>query len=142
MSRLPDLRKQDLDDERLQVWEAVCHVRGAETVNEGSGLIGPFNSFVHAPDAGRHLIELGSALHGRTTLPTHAIELAILTVGARWRAEFEWWAHVPRARASGIPEGVIDAIGSGTTPDFGNDDSGDRLIYDVTCQLVQTGRID
>ena len=25
-------------------------------------------------------------------------EIAIITIGARWQAEFEWWAHAPMAR--------------------------------------------
>ena len=138
--RLPNLRKADLDEEHLQVWEQVCRVRGAETVNEGGGLVGPFNSFVHAPNVGSRLLELGNALHARTTLPMRTTELVILTVGAHWRAEFEWWAHARRALESGVPDVVVEAIGAGATPDF--EDDADRVIHALARQLVDRGRIE
>ena len=47
MSRLPNLRKEELDERRLAVWQIVHRTTGSERVNEGGGLIGPFNAFVH-----------------------------------------------------------------------------------------------
>jgi hypothetical protein len=40
-------------------------------------------------------------------------EIAIITIGARWQAEFEWWAHAPMAREHGVADAVVDAIGRG-----------------------------
>jgi 4-carboxymuconolactone decarboxylase len=140
MGRLPDVGREDLDDARLAVWDAVCRARGAETLNEGGALAGPFNAFVQAPGIGNQLLALGNALHVGTSLPMRTIELVILTVGSRWRSEFEWWAHAGRARDSGVAASVIEALGAGVTPEF--DQPGDAVLHSLAGQLVTTGRID
>ncbi len=58
-------------------------------------LTGPFNAFVQAPDVGRHLTSLGQVLRFETSIERRLPELAIITVGAHWKAEFEWWAQPP-----------------------------------------------
>ncbi|HEY2488197.1 MAG TPA: carboxymuconolactone decarboxylase family protein, partial [Streptosporangiaceae bacterium] len=78
-------------------------------VNEEGGLAGPFNAFVHAPDVGQHLALLGRVLRFGTSLERRLTEVAIITVGARWKAEFEWWAHAGMARRHGVPDAVVDA---------------------------------
>jgi 4-carboxymuconolactone decarboxylase len=138
--RLPDLRREDLDPEQLAVYDLVCNARGAESLNAGGGLVGPFNSFVHAPVAGSRLLEFMNALHFRSSLPIQTTELAILTVGAHWQAEFEWYAHARRARESGVADSVIEAIGDGRVPDFANE--GDRVVHALVRKLVESGRID
>ena len=54
MSRLPYLRREELDPSGQDVWDNVVGTRGAALVNEQGGLAGPFNAFVHAPEVGRH----------------------------------------------------------------------------------------
>ena len=60
-------------------------------------------------------------------------------MGARWKAEFEWWAHAQMARRHGVPGAVVDAIGRGEDPPFGADD--ERTVYEVARQLTRTGRL-
>jgi 4-carboxymuconolactone decarboxylase len=139
VSRLPYLRYEDLDPERQKVWDSVVGSRGAALVNEQGGLIGPFNAFVHAPDVGRHLTSLGSVLRFGTSIERRLSEVAIITVGARWKAEFEWWAHARMAREHGVADAVVDAIGRGEEPAFEADD--ERTVYAVARQLTETGRV-
>jgi 4-carboxymuconolactone decarboxylase len=68
------------------------------------------------------------------------LEVAIITVGAHWKAEFEWWAHARMARDHGVPDSVVDAIGGGREPRFESED--ERTVYTVARQLTQTGRVD
>jgi 4-carboxymuconolactone decarboxylase len=140
MSRLEYLRYDDLDPDGQKVWDGVVGSRGAELVNEQGGLIGPFNAFVHAPDVGRRLSSLGAALRFGTSIERRLSEVAIITVGARWKAEFEWYAHSRMARQHGVPAAVIDAIGRGEDPSFEADD--ERTIYTAARQLSETGRLD
>ena len=140
MSRLPYLRYDDLDDAGKQVWDGVVGTRGAELVNDDGGLIGPFNIFVHAPGVGRHLSALGARLRFRTSIERRLSELAIITVAARWKAEFEWWAHARMAREHGVSEAIVAAIGHGEDPPFQADD--ERVIYAVARQLTETGQLD
>lgn len=140
MTRLPDLRYEDLDDAGRQVWDGVTGSRGTELVNDSGGLIGPFNAFVHAPGVGRHLSALGGRLRFRTSIERRLSELAIITVGARWKAEFEWWAHAAMAREHGVGGAIVDAIGRGDEPPFEADD--ERTIYAAVRQLITGGRLD
>jgi 4-carboxymuconolactone decarboxylase len=66
--------------------------------------------------------------------------LAIITVGAHWAAEFEWWAHTKNARHAGISEKTIEAIRRGETPSL--DDDVSRAVHGVAHQLATTGHVD
>jgi 4-carboxymuconolactone decarboxylase len=125
MSRLPYLRRDDLDEAGRQVWDGVVGSRPADLVGENGGLIGPFNAVVHAPGVGRRLSSLGATLRFKASIERRLSELAIITVAARWKAEFEWFAHSPMAREHGLSEAVDE-----------------RVVYAVARELATTGRLD
>ena len=139
MSRLPSLRRDQLGPDGQEVWDSVVGTRGDQLVNGEGGLVGPFNAFVHAPGVGRHLSALGATVRFGTSLERRLSEVAIITVGARWQAEFEWWAHARMARRHGVPDAVVDAIGRGEDPPFTSGD--ERAVYEVARQLTRTGRV-
>ena len=103
-------------------------------------MAGPFNALVTPPAAGRRLSSLAATLRFGTSIERRLSEIAIITVGARWQAEYEWWAHAPRAREHGVVGAVVDAIGRGEDPLFEADD--ERAVYAVARQLSHTGRLD
>jgi 4-carboxymuconolactone decarboxylase len=142
MSRLPYLRYDDLGPRAQEVWDGVVGTRGGELVTAEGGLVGPFNAFVHAPEVGRHMSALGARLRYRTSLPRRLSELAIITVGARWKAEFEWWAHARMALEHGISTDVVEAIGRGDAPLFAADAGDERAVYAAARQLAAEGRLD
>jgi 4-carboxymuconolactone decarboxylase len=139
-SRLPYLRYDDLDADGQALWDGVVASRGGDLVGPEGGLIGPFNAFVHAPGVGRRLSSLGRVLRFETSIERSLAEVAIITVGARWKAEFEWWAHARMAREHGVPGAVVDAIGRGEDPPFEADDQ--RVVYTVARQLTADGQLD
>lgn len=140
MSRLPYLRYDDLDADGQKVWDGVVGSRGSQLVTPEGGLAGPFNAFVHAPDVGRRMSALGATLRFGTSIERRLSEVAIITVGARWRAEFEWYAHSRMAREHGVPDAVVDAIGRGEDPPFEADD--ERTVYAAARQLAADGHLD
>jgi 4-carboxymuconolactone decarboxylase len=140
VSRLPYLRYDELGPGGRQVWDGVVGSRGEQLVNAHGGLVGPFNAFVQAPDVGQLLSSLGRVLRYETSIPRRLTEIAIITVGARWKAEFEWWAHARMARRHEVSEPVVDAIGRGDDPPFERDD--EQTVYAVARQLTSTGRLD
>jgi 4-carboxymuconolactone decarboxylase len=140
MSRLPELRRDQLTPDAQAVWDAIVGTRGSRLVTAGGGLSGPFNAFVHAPEVGRGLTALGATVRFGTSIERRLSEVAIITTGARWRAEFEWWAHARMARDHGVPEAVVDAIGRGEDPPFEAED--ERIVYRIASQLGQSGRVD
>jgi len=139
VSRLRDLRRDELDAAGQDLWDRIVGTRGSQLVTEAGSLAGPFNAFLHAPDVGRRLTSLGAALRFGTSIDRRLTEVAIITVGSRWKAEFEWWAHARMAREHGVPAAVVDAIGAGQKPQFTADDEG--VVYAIASELVQTGQV-
>ncbi len=139
VSRLSDLRRDDLDPAGRDVWDKIVGTRSEQLIGDNGALVGPFNAFVHAPDVGRRLSSLGAALRFGTRIERRLTEVAIITVGARWQAEFEWWAHARMAREHGVPAAVVAAIGRGEEPPFGADD--ERTVYTVARELANDGQV-
>lgn len=140
MTRLTSLTPDQLDENGVALREAIVGPRGDSLINSEGGLHGPFNAWLHAPVIGKNLSRLGSALRFEMSLDRRLIELAIITVGARWKSEFEWYAHSAMALEAGVAQSTIDAIGEGNAPDFTLDD--ERAVYAAAYQLVRDGRLD
>ena len=114
MSKLPLVGPQDLDPEQKDLWDYILKgPRGASLGGPLEFLPGPFNPWMQIPSFGKLAAEMGERLRFRSVLPGKLRELAILTTGVRWKAEFEFWAHARVARAEGLPEAVIDALRRG-----------------------------
>jgi 4-carboxymuconolactone decarboxylase len=139
MDRLPPKARSELDDAGQALWDELTASRGDQIVGEGGGLLGPFNAWVQAPTVGSKLAGLGVALRYDTSLDRNLIELAILTVGSHYRAEFEWMAHSRMARRHGVEEDVIAALAAGREPVF--DDDRQRAVHLVASELVETGHL-
>ncbi|HSR87006.1 MAG TPA: hypothetical protein VLM11_22730 [Streptosporangiaceae bacterium] len=139
MTRLSNLRRDELDPAGQDVWDKIVGTRGEQLVDADGTLVGPFNAFVHAPDVGRRLSSLGAAVRFGTSIERRLSEVAIITVGARWKAEFEWWAHARMAREHGVPDAVVDAIGRGKQPPFAASD--ERIVYAVARELTNAGQV-
>jgi 4-carboxymuconolactone decarboxylase len=122
MTRIPYVRREDLGPEGQRLWDGIAGTWGDLAVTAGGALAGPFNAIVTAPDAGRRLSALGAALRSAPSIGRRLSEIAIITVGARWQAEYEWWAHARMAREHGVAGAVVDAIGRGEDPPFEADD--------------------
>jgi len=141
MTRLPELSRDALSPQAQAVWDAIVDSRAPQRLlTPQGGLAGPFNAFVHAPDVGRGLTQLGATLRFGTSIERRLSEVAIITVGARWKAEFEWWAHARMARQHGVPDTVVAAIGAGEDPPFAAGD--ERIVYTIATQLASTGQLD
>ena len=143
MTRLRSLTRAELSDEQGELWDGIVDSRGGgalDLLDQDGGLVGPFNAFLHAPKIGKRLTSLGGLLRFRTTIERRLSEVAICTVGAHWRSEFEFWAHAPMALGHGVPQGVIDALREDRAPEFDRDD--DRIVHAITSQLLTDRRVD
>jgi 4-carboxymuconolactone decarboxylase len=139
VSRLPYVSRDQLGAEGQALWDSIVTSRGSGAVDERGHMTGPFNAFVSAPDVGRHLDPLGAVMRFGTSVERRLAEIAIITVAAHWKAEFEWAAHTRIAREHGVPGAVIDAIARGEDPPFSDGDQ--RAVYQVALQLTQTGQL-
>lgn len=142
MTRLTFLTRSDLDEDQGSLWDALIESRGGgvDLFDPDGALVGPFNSWVHAPRIGRRLSSLGAHLRFRTSLERRLSEIAICTVGAHWQSEFEFWAHAPMAIEHGVSRSVIDALRAGRQPEFERDD--ERIVHAVVHQLLTFRRVD
>ena len=146
MNRLSAVRPAESTAEQKEVFEAVTggdRARDrllASLLDKRGGLAGPFNAWMHRPDLGIVAQRLGERLRFHGTLPGTAREIAILTVGAKWKAEYEWWAHCKAARREGVSDETIDAIRRGERPRLS--DPVEQAACDFTAALVETGRVE
>ncbi|HET9690948.1 MAG TPA: carboxymuconolactone decarboxylase family protein [Acidimicrobiales bacterium] len=136
------MRRDDLDAPATRVWDALVETRGDDLIGEDGALRGPFNAWVHAPQLGEILTRLGHALRYDTSVDRRLVETAIITVGARYRAEFEWWAHSRMAGQHGVTDGVVDAIRAGTDPAPAGAPDDELVVHRVAAQLAASGRVD
>jgi 4-carboxymuconolactone decarboxylase len=81
----------------------------------GEGFGGPYIALLNHPELARRVEELGFFLKFEGVLPRPAYQFIVLTVAHATGAAFEWHDHVEHALAAGIPQDVVDAIGTGRT---------------------------
>jgi nitroreductase/alkylhydroperoxidase family enzyme len=138
--RLPVLRPGELDAPQRRLYDAVVSSPRGQggarrlLVRDDGSLTGPFDAWLRTPVVGAHLERTGMALRADTVLAAAAREIVVLVVARAWSADFEWWVHGLIARAEGVPDAAIEAIGSGQRPEL--DDPGWQAAHDVASELV------
>jgi 4-carboxymuconolactone decarboxylase len=103
------------------------------------GLRGPFEPWLRSPVLADRAQKLGEYCRFSSSLPKDLSELAILLTGKRYRAQFEFWAHMRLARQAGLPDDIIEAVRLGRTPKFRRDI--ERAVYDVVTEYFATNRV-
>ena len=127
MARIPVLEPEDLSPAQKTVWDAIASgPRGS--------VRGPLNVWVHSPALAARAQELGAFCRYGTSLPPRLSELAILVMGAYWRAGFEWFTHAPIAAPAGIDPAAIEMIMAGGTPVFAKAD--EQAVFDFAHELL------
>lgn len=141
MTRATPITYDQTTPEQREVWDGIIASRGGATnlVGDDGALIGPFNSMVASPRIGGRIQELGQAIRFGSSVDNRLLELAIITVGAHWRSNFEWFAHSRMAAEAGVDASVIDALAEGRTPDFAKTD--EATVHRFAHDLVTTGRV-
>lgn len=133
--RLPAIPPEQLSPPQQALIESIrSGPRGAATQ-----IRGPFAVFLHAPDYGQRAQELGGFCRLRTQVPPRLSEFAILLTARLWRAQYEWFAHVPHAERAGVSRETIKALRSGRLPKSAPKD--ERAVYDFIKELYGTKRV-
>jgi 4-carboxymuconolactone decarboxylase len=113
--RLPVLADAAMTADQLRVAEAIR--------SSPRGVVqGPLLAWLHSPELADRAQGLGAFCRYGTSLPPRLSELAIITAGAYWKAGFEWFVHAPIAEKAGIDPVAIEALRTGGTPQFENED--------------------
>lgn len=145
MSRLPMLARSDLDEMQAKLHETITGGLRAKAPRKfpleyaDGSLAGPFNVLLYNPGIGSVVQELGSRLRFEGTLPGDLREVAILTVAAHWRSNYEWFAHATFAEREGVSQAAIAAIKAGDAP---ADNEGWATVHRFVSRFLESGRID
>ena len=100
---------------------------------------GPFAVFLHSPDFGQLAQQLGGYCRLKTRVPPRLSEFAILVTAKLWRAQYEWYAHVPHAERAGVTPQTIKALRAGRIPKPLPKD--ERAVYDFIKELYRRKRV-
>lgn len=107
VSRLPAVKRDDLDDEGKKVYDA-C----ADPLSKlHADLRGPPGFWLHIPQLLPHIREINWYLrNAEIGLERRLRELTILVTARENNSQYEWTAHEPRAVAAGLEATVIDTV--------------------------------
>lgn len=132
MTRVPLLARDQLSPAQAEVYNSIA--AGAR-----GGVRGPFTVLLHSPELARRVEQLGVYCRFQCRVPNRQRELAICTVAAHWRADYEWYAHAGLALKQGIPEAALAAIAEGKAPELSDPD--DQAVHAFARELLRTGRV-
>ncbi|REF01139.1 carboxymuconolactone decarboxylase family protein [Thermomonospora umbrina] len=141
--RLPPLSPRTLSEAQREVYDAITSgPRAADppvfrAVDDDGRLLGPFNAMLYSPAVGLPLQDLGEALRFRTGFTGREREIAVLTVAAHWRSDYEWYAHERVGRRAGLTDAEADALRRGDDPVLA--DARERVVHAVAHDLVAHG---
>ncbi len=131
MSRIPELNKDELTDEQLEIYNAILGSRG--------NIAGPFRIWMYSPEFADRAQRLGEFVRYKTLFELRLSELAILVTARFWDCQVEWSLHEPFAVEGGLGADVIDAVRAGRVPDFQKPD--EQAVYDFVTELLNNGSV-
>ena len=140
--RLPPVPPDQMNNSQRELYDRNVEQIGREftvfkTTAEDGTLLGPWGVFIHEPDVGQAHYDVIDSLSSLKRLPEAAKQVALMVVGAHYRAAYELYAHAAVASSQGIGENKIATICSGNRPpDLTPDEA---CAYDVAAALSGGG---
>ena len=145
MSRISYITPENFTEAQQHLFKSITGGKRGEgrapedLLNAEGGMSGPFNAWLRSPVLGEAAQRVGEAVRFESALPPQLRELAILVVAAKWKAQYEWWAHERIARREGLDEGVIESVKAEILPDFSN--STEAVVYNFARELLDEHRV-
>ena len=106
---------------------------------ERKGMDGPFNVLLRSPEMGDLAQKFGAQMRFHSSLPDRLKELAIITTGRYWNAQYEWYAHKRLALQAGVTQATVDAIAAGKRPPSMTAD--EEIVYNFCAELLNTKQV-
>ena len=145
--RLPLLMPDALNPEQKKVYDRMMTEQvpwatksGFESATSDGRLLGPFNTFLYAPEVGQAYLDYFAAEKKNTSLPERVHEIVILAVGAAWSSAYELYAHAAVGKSVGLPEDAVKALAAGIVP--GGLSEQEESAYGFAHQLAAERRVD
>jgi 4-carboxymuconolactone decarboxylase len=130
--RIPPIDPETLSPEQKEIYDRIASGPRGQ-------VRGPYHAYLLHAGVCEGIERMGHYLRFAARLPGNIRELAIITVGRHWRAEFEWFAHAPIAIHEGVSEDVVQAIHDGTPPEFA--DADEAAVYAFVRALLANGGV-
>jgi 4-carboxymuconolactone decarboxylase len=108
-----------------------------KTIAPDGALLGPWNPWLQEPRIGGAIWELTKAMTAEASLPDAARQIAILVVGAHYKAAYELYAHIAVAEHEGMSEARMATLTAGCRPADLSEQEG--CAYDVAFALSNGG---
>ncbi|MGI9388143.1 MAG: carboxymuconolactone decarboxylase [Methyloligellaceae bacterium] len=109
MASLPD-PTASLSGQNKAIFDDILRRRAAKGVHH----LGPYIPLLNHPQLAKRIEQLGFFYKYESDLPRDIYQFIVLEVGRQSGVDFVWRDHLDKARAAGVPDGVIDAIASGS----------------------------
>jgi 4-carboxymuconolactone decarboxylase len=140
--RLPLLPPDKLAAEQKPLYEAFRKqidggFTGFKAVREDGALLGPWSVWIHEPRVGEATRTLLDAISGMKRLSDPVKQIAILAVGARFKAAYEMYAHSAVGGRDGLSAAKMGAVCAGQRPaDLTREEA---TAFDVAMALLDGG---
>lgn len=72
-------------------------------------VVGPLRILFYVPELARRISNIGASMRNSSPFPA-ARELAIIAAAREWDCLYEWYAHEPGARRTGVSDAAIDVV--------------------------------
>jgi len=106
MSRLPNVKRDDLSPEDQKIWDSIAAVRVG--VRTGAG--GPFGVLMHLPALADRVAALEDYFRFDAALPAADRELVILAAAREGGARYAWVRHEARGREVGTRVEAVEVV--------------------------------
>jgi 4-carboxymuconolactone decarboxylase len=140
MSRLKPLEPAEMTAEQLEYHERIMARPIFKNLAKDSPLEGPYNAWIRSPGLIRTLWPFAQYVRDDGVLDTRLVELAIITVGRVWSAEFEFAVHAKYAVNAGITPEIVEAIRRNEPPPFEKDD--EAAVHRFAEELTSGYRVE
>ena len=130
MARVPELRPEQLTEHQRELAAELGSSRGG-----GVETGGPWGLLLRNVELCERAGRFGTMLRDSTSVPKRLSEIAIAVTARYWTADFEWYAHAPKALLAGVSGQVIEAIRERQRPLFEHKD--EEAVYDFVTELYE-----
>ncbi len=108
-----------------------------KTTREDGALLGRWGVFLHEPAVGQAHYDMIAAVTALKRLAPSAKQVAIIVIGARYKAAYELYAHAATAAAEGMDPAKIATLAAGGRPlDLTLEEA---CSFDVATELLEGG---
>lgn len=140
--RLPLIHPAELTTEQKALYDSMrlgisSNFNAFQVEREDGALMGPWNPWLHSPAIGKAIWDLTLAMTANAVLSDNVRQIAILVVGAHYKAAYELYAHVAVAEKEGMSSERLNALVAGLKPDDLSKE--ENVAFDFSYALARGG---